>query len=91
MKYSSTPRLLLAALLTTASLSACNTGNDSGATNVERGSEKNKDSNQQKMATSSSDSATSGLQRNTTQTPTTRQVYEEAADRKDRNNDGIAD
>lgn len=92
MKYSSTPRLMIAAaLLATASLTACNTGNDAGDTNVERGSQKNRDSDQLNTATSSSDSATSGLQRDTSHAPSNRQVYEGAADRKDRNNDGLAD
>ncbi|HEX8424831.1 hypothetical protein [Hymenobacter sp.] len=92
MKYSSTPRLLVAAaLLATASLTACNTGNDTGDTNVERDSYKDNDSNDMQSSAANSDSSTSGLQRDTTHAPSTRQVYEGAADRIDRNNDGIAD
>ncbi|UOQ65705.1 hypothetical protein [Hymenobacter volaticus] len=92
MKYSSTPRLLIAAaLLATASLTACNTGNDTGDTNVERDSYKDNDSNDMQASSSASDSATAGLQRDTSNTPSNRKVYEDAADRKDRNNDGLAD
>ncbi|WP_375436992.1 hypothetical protein [uncultured Hymenobacter sp.] len=92
MKYSFTPRLLVvAALLTAASLTSCNTGSDSGATNVERDSYKDNDSDDMQASASGSDSATAGLQRDTTRTPSNRQVYEGAADRKDRNNDGLAD
>lgn len=92
MKYSTLPRLLLAtALLATTALTACNTGNDSGATNVERGSEKNRDADQLNTATASADSATSGLSPDTSTAPSTREVYEGAADREDRNNDGMTD
>ncbi|MBC8084896.1 MAG: hypothetical protein H7Z21_16990 [Hymenobacter sp.] len=86
------PRLLAAAaLLTTVSLTACNTGDGTGATNVESGDNKSNDPTALQPATSGDDSATSGLRPDTSRTPSTRQVYEEAADRIDRNNDGIAD
>lgn len=93
MKYSLLPRLLVAAaLLTTTSLtSSCNTGNDTGDTNVERDAAKDNDSDELQAGTSSGDSATSGTRPDTSSAPSTRQVYEEAADRKDRNNDGMAD
>jgi predicted small secreted protein len=92
MKYSLLPRLLVAAaLLTTTSLTSCNTGNDTGDTNVERDAAKDNDSNDLQTGTAAGDSATSGTRPDTSTAPSTRQVYEEAADRKDRNNDGIAD
>ncbi|QNH62853.1 hypothetical protein [Hymenobacter sediminicola] len=81
--------LLLSLLAATTLFSACNTGTSTGDTNVETGAYKTK--NPDPGQSTSSDSATAGLQRDTTNTPTGRQVYEKAADAKDRNRDGIAD
>ncbi|GAB2770952.1 putative small secreted protein [Hymenobacter luteus] len=92
MKTSVFPRIIAAAALLAGSLTACNTGSEAGDTNVERGAAKDlgMDTNMpgQNLA---ADSATSGMNRDTMKTPTGRQVYEEGADRKDRNNDGLAD
>ncbi|QIX61132.1 hypothetical protein FY528_02760 [Hymenobacter lutimineralis] len=79
----------LLALTFTAALAGCNTGNGSGETNVERGADKNTDP--AALNPQASDSAAAGLQSDTTHNPTGRQVYEQAGDSKDRNNDGIAD
>ncbi|WP_426493223.1 hypothetical protein [Hymenobacter sp. 102] len=89
-RLSSLCSLAVAALLVV-SVSACNTGSSSGDTNVERGAEKSNDPATQQNATLAADSATSGLQRDTAAMPTGRQQYESATERKDRNNDGIAD
>ncbi len=89
MKRLSLPRLLAVALLAPAALTACNTGTNTGDTNVEAGVHKSSDPDPGQATLS--DSATSGLRRDTTRTPTGRQVYENAADAKDRNNDGVAD
>ncbi|MCA8831764.1 hypothetical protein [Hymenobacter pini] len=91
MKTLSHLRPLAVAALLICSLSACNTGSNSGDTNVERGAEKSFDPATQQKATVADDSAASGLQRDTAAGPTGRQQYESATDRKDRNNDGIAD
>lgn len=88
MKRTLLPRLL-AALLVSATFSACDTGTKAGDTNVETGDYKTKDPDPGQSTLS--DSATAGLQRDTANRPTGRQVYEKAADAKDRNNDGIAD
>lgn len=89
MKRISLPSLLAAAaLLAATALTACDTGTDKGATNVERGDYKRKDPDP--GLSTSSDSAVGGMQRQPG-APTGRQVYEGAADRKDRNNDGLAD
>jgi predicted small secreted protein len=84
-------RFLAAAVLLAASVSACNTGSNSGDINVERSAEKSNDPATQQTATLAADSATSGLRPDTAALPTGRQQYESATERKDRNNDGIAD
>ncbi|MDU0369421.1 hypothetical protein ACFPAF_03370 [Hymenobacter endophyticus] len=84
-------RSLAVAALLVSFVSACNTGSDSGDTNVERGSEKSLDPARHQNASVSADSATSGMVRDTAAGPTGRQQYEAATDRKDRNNDGLAD
>ncbi|UYZ62849.1 hypothetical protein [Hymenobacter weizhouensis] len=81
---------LAAALLLTSSLVACNTGTEAGDTNVERGAVKTKDPSASQSSTVTGDSATSGTARQNPG-PSNRKVYEDAADRKDRNNDGLAD
>ncbi|SHK28440.1 hypothetical protein [Hymenobacter psychrotolerans] len=81
--------LLFSLLAATVLFSACDTGTATGDTNVESGDYKKKDPDPgQSIA---SDSATAGLQRDTSGTPTGRQLYENAAQSKDRNRDGIAD
>lgn len=80
---------VLAATLLATSLTACNTGTATGDTNVESGANKTKDPDPGQSTTS--DSATSGLQRDTTNSPTGRQLYEQAGEAVDRNRDGIAD
>ncbi|WP_139925631.1 hypothetical protein [Hymenobacter sp. DG01] len=92
MKTSVFLRLIAATALLAGPLTACNTGNEAGDTNVERGAAKDlgMDTNMPSQ-NPSADSATSGMNRDTMKTPTGRQVYEGAADRKDRNNDGLAD
>lgn len=82
------PSLLVATLLA-GSLTACDTGTATGDTNVESGDFKKKDPDPGQTTTS--DSATAGLQRDTATGPTGRQQYEKAADAVDRNKDGIAD
>ncbi|WBO83551.1 hypothetical protein [Hymenobacter yonginensis] len=89
MKRPSLPGMLAAALLLATSLTACNTGTSTGDTNVETGAAKTKDPDPGQPTTS--DSATAGLQRDTTASPTGRQQYEKAADAVDRDKDGIAD
>ena len=88
MKRSLLPGLLATALLT-ATLTACDTGTKAGDTNVEDSEYKDKEGNHGQ--TTQADSTTSSLQTDTSNNPTGREVYEGAADRKDRNNDGIAD
>ncbi len=84
MNYSLLPRLLVAAaLLSSTALASCHTGNDTGENNTERNSLKNKDSDRLQTSGSSGDSATSGTQPNSEKTPSTREVYEQAADRVD--------
>lgn len=92
MKTSVFLRIIAATALLAGPLTACNTGNEAGDTNVERGSAKDlgMDTNMPGQNLGA-DSATSGLSADTAKTPTGRQVYEQGADRKDRNNDGLAD
>jgi hypothetical protein len=84
-------RPLGAAVLLTGLVSACNTGTETGATNVERGAEKSLDPATRQNATLAADSATSGLSRDTTGGPTGRQQYEQAGETTDRDHDGLAD
>ncbi|GGG29289.1 hypothetical protein GCM10011378_02450 [Hymenobacter glacieicola] len=79
-------------MLLTTSLTACDTGDKAGDTNVERGDAKDlgMDTNMPSQ-NPAADSATSGMNRDTMKVPTGRQVYEDGASRKDRNNDGLAD
>ncbi|GAB3233766.1 hypothetical protein GCM10027346_22120 [Hymenobacter seoulensis] len=85
-------RAVAVAAVLVGSLTACDTGEKAGATNVERGDYKSKDpAANMPNNTTGGDSATSGLNRSTDNSPTGREVYEDAANRKDKNNDGIAD
>ncbi|UOQ78537.1 hypothetical protein MUN84_08285 [Hymenobacter sp. 5516J-16] len=92
MKTAAFLRAMAAAVLLTTSLTACNTGDKAGDTNVERSEAKDPgmDTNMPSQ-NPGADSATSGTDRNTKKTPTGREVYEDGANRKDRNNDGLAD
>ncbi|MBT9394724.1 hypothetical protein KLP40_16260 [Hymenobacter sp. NST-14] len=83
-------RFSLAALLLTGLLAACNTGTDTGATNVERGADKSLDPAALRPSNPGADSATAGLQADSNRT-TGRQQYEKSGSAKDRNHDGIAD
>lgn len=87
MKINLLRPLMLAFLLASASLTACNTGTGSGDTNVERGADKTKDPDPGQNSTSN----TNGQAGDTTQNPTGQQLYDRAGDAKDRNNDGIED
>ena len=88
MKRSLLPGLLAAALLTT-TLTACDTGSKPGDTNVEES--KFKDKNPNEDHTTRSDSATLALKTEATENPTGREIYENADEYTDRNNDGKAD
>lgn len=91
MKRSLSLRPLAAAVLLLSLVSACNTGTDTGATNVERGAEKSLDPASRQNATLAADSAASGLSRDTSAGPTGRQQYEQAGQTTDRDHDGLAD
>ena len=83
-------RSTFALLLLTGLLSACNTGTDTGSTNVERGSNKSMDPADMRPNNAGADSATAGLTPDTARV-TGREQYENAADAQDRNRDGLAD
>ncbi|SDX79287.1 hypothetical protein [Hymenobacter psychrophilus] len=83
-------RPLAAALLLTGFLTACNTGNENGATNVELGDNKSLDPGARRPDNQGADSVTSGLQPDTSGV-TLEQQYKNAADTHDRNRDGLAD
>ena len=88
----SLPRLLslALALLLAGSLAACNTGTDTGATNVERGDDKSLDPADMRPNNAGADSATAGLTPDSSRT-SIRDQYENAANAQDRNRDGLAD
>ncbi|UOQ53389.1 hypothetical protein [Hymenobacter cellulosivorans] len=79
--------LTLAFCLAAASLTACNTGTDSGDTNVERGADKTKDPAPGERSSSN----TNGLAGDTTKVVTGKDQYDHAGEAKDRNNDGLED
>lgn len=85
-------RPLALAFLLTASLSACSTGNDSGDTNVEEGSNKSSTPMMEDpQGTTSSDSVTTGMNADTAAGPTVREQYDRASEARDRNKDGLED
>ncbi|MFD1871244.1 hypothetical protein [Hymenobacter bucti] len=98
-----TLRLLVVAAALPLALSACNSGGNVGDTNVEKGSAKAIEPNNQPSRTSADngdamsqgsangDSLTAGLSRDTTNRPTGKQLFNAADRAKDRNHDGIAD
>ncbi|GAA4377384.1 hypothetical protein [Hymenobacter koreensis] len=81
-------RLLGAALLLSAAVTACDTGDHSGATNVERGDDKINIDPGARTADGGVDSTR--IQRNQTESKQEQQ-YERASQAKDLNNDGIED
>jgi hypothetical protein len=83
-------RLLVLACATTAALSACNTGTDTGATNVERSADKT-GPEATKNGDPAGDSVTSGLRRAPDRKVTGREQFENADQTVDRNHDGLAD
>ena len=83
-------RPLAVACALTATLSACSSGTKEGDTNVERGYTK-KGMAAGTDGTANGDSATAGLQRDTTHNPTGKELYKAAGEATDRNHDGIAD
>ena len=85
-----TLRLLALAAALPLALSACNTGSNTGDTNVESGSAK-KGPNAPKDGTHNGDSLAAGISRDTTKRPTGKELYNAADRSKDKNHDGIAD
>jgi hypothetical protein len=98
-----TLRLLALAAALPLALSACSSGTNSGDTNVEKGSNKDIESNDQpsrssvdngdamNQSSSNGDSLTAGIPRDTTNRPTGKELYKAADRSKDRNHDGLAD
>jgi hypothetical protein len=98
-----TLRLLALAAALPLALSACNTGGKAGDTNVESGSAKDLESNNQpsrssadngdamSQSSANGDSLTAGIPRDTTNRPTGKELFNAADRAKDRNHDGIAD
>ncbi|MGI4760306.1 MAG: hypothetical protein ACRYF0_06345 [Janthinobacterium lividum] len=84
-------------------LAACNSGTKAGDTNVELGSNKkvepenepsrvsNDSGDGSGHATNNGDSLAAGLTRDTTRRPTGKQIFNKADRAVDRNHDGIAD
>ena len=83
-------RLLTLTFLAATALSACSSGTDAGDTNVERGYTK-KGPAAQKDGDAAGDSVTAGMRRESSQTVTGKQQFENAAKSVDRNHDGLAD
>jgi hypothetical protein len=86
-------RPLAVACALAATLSACSSGTHEGDTNVEKGNTKMRPTTHGDGLSSNTngDSATSGLQRQSTHRPTGKDLYKAAEDAKDRNHDGLAD
>ena len=83
-------RLLALAAALPLALSACNTGGNTGDTNVEKGSAKKMEENAPEPA-ANADSLASGLARDTTHRPTGKEQFDNAAKSRDRDHDGLAD
>jgi hypothetical protein len=83
-------RPLAVACALTATISACSSGTKDGDTNVERGYTK-KGPAATADGVANGDSVTAGISRDTTHTPTGKELYKAASDAKDRNHDGLAD
>lgn len=96
-------RLLALATALPLALSACSTGTESGDTNVEKGSTKDSEPNNQPSRSSADngdassvtspngDSLAAGIPRDTTNRPTGKELYNAAGKSKDKNHDGLAD
>ena len=89
-KAASYLRPLAVAGVLLASASACSSGTKDGDTNVERGYTKKGPAAGQD-GTLGGDSATAGLNRDTTHHVTGKDLYKAAGEARDRNHDGIAD
>lgn len=73
-------------------LAACNSGNKAGDTNVELGSTKKIESNNEASnGNANGDSLAAGIPRDTARRPTGKQIFNSADRAADRNHDGIAD
>ena len=98
-----TLRLLALAAALHLAISACSSGINSGDTNLDKGANKDLESNSQpsrssadngdamSQSSSNGDSLTAGIPRDTTNRPTGKELYKAADRSKDRNHDGIAD
>ncbi|WP_303310224.1 hypothetical protein [Hymenobacter sp. BT730] len=84
-----TMRTVAGAALFAFTLVACGTGNSTGDTNVERGVDKSHDPTE--VNPTSSGTSTTGTTQDTTRRLTGKEIYDQAGEAKDRNNDGIAD
>ncbi|RYY16069.1 MAG: hypothetical protein EOO36_11715 [Cytophagaceae bacterium] len=85
-----TLRLLALATALPLALSACNTGGNTGDTNVESGSAK-KGPTAPQDGTHNGDSLAAGIPRDTTNRPTGKELYKAADRSTDKNHDGLAD
>jgi len=83
-------RLLALATTLPLALSACNTGGNTGDTNVEKGSAKKMEENAPQQPVNG-DSMAAGIPRDTTNRPTGKELFDNAAKSKDKNHDGLAD
>lgn len=83
-------RLLAFILTTAAALSACNSGTNTGDTNVERAQHK-EGPMAEEDGNPAGDSATSGLRRAPKTQVSGREQFEKADETVDRNHDGLAD
>ncbi len=71
-------------------LSACSTGTKEGDTNVETGHAKKMEENAPQQPLNG-DSLAAGIRRDTTNRPTGKEQFNNAAKSKDKNHDGLAD
>ena len=85
-----TLRLLALTAALPLALSACNTGGNTGDTNVETGASKKMTDNHPDRPMNG-DSMAAGIARDTSGQPTGKQLYDNAAQAKDKNHDGLAD
>lgn len=83
-------RFLALTALSTLTLSACSTGTKEGDTNVEKGTAKKMEENAPQPA-ANADSLAAGLARDTTNRPTGKELFDNAAKATDRDHDGLAD
>jgi len=83
-------RLLALAAAFPLALSACNTGGNTGDTNVESGAAKKMEENAPQQP-ANGDSLAAGIARDTTNRPTGKEQFDNAAKSRDRDHDGLAD